>query len=314
MEWYYWLIIVIAVMLLIGQFIGSFIGFKYIIPMKPQSDSLLDRDLPNTHFGKYEGLIRESFDFLEKLDKKDLYITSRDGLKLHGCYIDNNSSTTVVFTHGYRSRPFNDFSLPMKKMYLEGYNIFYLDQRCHGESEGKYVSFGIKERLDLVDWVNLINETYKPTNIVLYGMSMGCATTSMSLPLMPNNVRSAVLDCGFSSIFKLMVIQTRKMIKVNAVLSVIVMDLYCRLFAGFSMFKTSSKRSLRKTSIPCFFIHGKTDSVVPFKHGVENYKSGKMYKEYAFVEGAEHGISYLVANPDLEKKIVDFVSNTILNK
>ena len=150
MEWYWWLIIGIAVMLLIGQFIGSYIGFKYIIPMKPQSDSLLDRDLPNTHFGQYEGLIRESFAFLEKLEKKDLFITSRDGLKLHGCYIDNKSDTTIVFTHGYRSRPFNDFSLPMKRMYLEGYNIFYLDQRCHGQSEGKYVTFGIKERIDLI--------------------------------------------------------------------------------------------------------------------------------------------------------------------
>ena len=311
MEWYWWLIIGIAIMLLIGQFIGSYIGFKYIIPMKPQSDSLLDRELPNTHFGQYEGLIRESFAFLEKIEKKDLYITSKDGLKLHGCYIDNKSDTTIVFTHGYRSRPFNDFSMPMKRMYLEGYNILYIDQRCHGQSEGKYVSFGIKERIDLCDWVTLINETYKPTNIILYGMSMGCATTSMSLPLMPKNVRCAVLDCGFSSIFKLMVIQTRKMIKVNAVLSVIVMDLYCRLFAGFSMFKTSAKKGIKKSNIPCFFIHGKNDSVVPFKHGVENYKACKNEKEFAFVEGAEHGISYLVEYPTLEERIVEFVKNSI---
>lgn len=311
MEWYYWVIIGVVIFLLIGQIIGSYFGFKYIIPMKPQSSSLLDRDLPNTHFGEYEGIIRESFKFLEGLNKKDHYIKSKDGLKLHGCYINNNSNTTVVFTHGYRSRPFNDFSLPMKKMCEEGYNIFYIDQRCHGESEGEYVSFGIKERIDLVDWVHFINEVYQPTNIILYGMSMGCATTSMSLPLMPSNVRCAILDCGFSSIFKLMVKQTRKMIKVNAIPSVITMDLYCRIIAHFSIFTTSSKRALKKTNIPCFFIHGKSDSVVPFKHGIENYKSCKGKKEFAFVEGAEHGISYLIEFPNLEQRIVEFINNSI---
>ena len=310
-EYIWWIIIGVFVFLLIGQLIGSYIGFKYIIPMKPQGNSLLERDLPNTHFGAYEGLIRESFDFVEKLKKEDIYIKSRDGLKLHGCYINNNSDTTIVFKHGYRSRPFNDFSLAMKRLYLEGYNIFYFDQRCHGESEGKYVSFGIKERLDLLDWVKLINENYKPTNIILYGMSMGCATTSMSIPLMPENVRCAILDCGFSSIYKLMHREAKKMIKVNVTLSVIGIDFYCRLLAGFSMFTMSSRKALKKVKIPCFFIHGTTDSVVPFSHGRENYESCNSEKEVAFIEGAEHGLSYLVDHPNLEERIVKFIKKAI---
>ena len=73
MDWYWWVIIIVAILLLIGQFIGSYIGFKYIIPMKPQGTSLLDRDLPNTHFANYEGLIKNAFAYVEKLNKKNLF-------------------------------------------------------------------------------------------------------------------------------------------------------------------------------------------------------------------------------------------------
>lgn len=311
MDWYHWVIIVV-IFLLIGQMIGSYIGFKYIIPKKPQTKPLIERDLENSNLRGYEHLVKDSFDFLDSLTKEDIYIKSKDNLKLHACYINNNSNKTVVFAHGYRSRAYNDFSLPIRRLYQEGYNIFYIDQRCHGQSEGKYVTFGIKERIDLVDWVNYINENYKPESIILYGMSMGCATTSMSLPLMPKNVKAAVLDCGFSSMFKLMVKQTRKMIKVNAIPSVIFMDIYCRIIAGFSMFTSSSRKALKKINIPCFFIHGKADSVVPFKHGVENYNSCKSeIKECAFVDDAEHGICNYVLYPQLENRVVEFINNSV---
>ena len=45
MEWYYWVIIIVLALIIIGQFVGAYYGFRYIIPMKPQSDSLLNRDL-----------------------------------------------------------------------------------------------------------------------------------------------------------------------------------------------------------------------------------------------------------------------------
>ena len=54
MEWYWWLIIIIGALLVVGQLIGSYYGFRFIIPMKPQSDSLLDRDLDNSKFKKHK--------------------------------------------------------------------------------------------------------------------------------------------------------------------------------------------------------------------------------------------------------------------
>ena len=312
MEWYWWVIIIVLALIIIGQLVGAYYGFRFIIPMKPQGDCLLERDLDNSKFKKHKEKIIDNINFMKKLDYVDVYIKSKDNLKLHGRYINNNSDKIVLFVHGYRSRGLNDFAWPMRKLYEKGYNIFYVDQRCHGESEGKYVTFGIKERIDVLYWVNYINEAYKPKDIVIYGMSMGCATTSMSLPLMPENVRCAILDCGFSSVYKLMVKQTKEMIKVDAHLPVLIMNLYCILFAGFTMFKSSPKKALSKVDIPCFFIHGTEDSVIPLEHTKENYEAcGSKVKEIAYIEGAEHGMSYYEDYPNLENKVMNFIDSAI---
>lgn len=312
MEWYWWVIIVLGI-LIIGQFIGSYFGFRYIIPMKPQSKNFSERDISNTHFSQYEPRIKECFEFINSLPKEDVYIKSKDGLKLHGRYINNNSDKTIIFVHGYRATPLNDFSWPIKRFYLEGYNILYIDQRCHGESEGKYVTLGVKERIDVLYWVNYINERFKPKNIILHGMSMGCASVEMALSLdMPANVKAAILDCGFSSPFKLMVEKTKEMIKVNAFMTVVFTDIYCRLLAGFSLMESSSKQSLKKVNIPCFFIHGKADKVVPFDHGIENYNAcSSKVKESVFVDGVGHAMCYYTEYPNLEERIIGFINQAI---
>ena len=49
-----------------------------------------------------------------------------------------------------------------------------IDQRAHGLSEGKTITFGIKERLDCLCWVEYLVERFgKETQILLTGISMG---------------------------------------------------------------------------------------------------------------------------------------------
>ena len=234
-------------------------------------------------------------------------------MKLRGFYINNNSSKTVFFVHGYRATPFNNFSWAARKLYDEGYNLFFIDQRAHGESEGKYITFGIKERFDVVDWAHFINEKYNPKDIILYGLSMGCASCEMALELnLPNNVRCAILDCGFKSTFSLMVYQTKKRIKIGATISVLFMDIYCRLLGGFSMFDASSQKALTKATIPCLFIHGTNDRTVPLSHGKTNYNAcGSNVKDFVFLHGVEHALCYYEGYPDLENKIVSFIKDSL---
>ena len=110
---------------------------------------------------KYKGVFLESFEYIDSLPFERVYTESFDGLKLAGSYYNNNNSnTTILLFHGYRSEGRFDFSCAVR-FYVElGLNVFIADQRAHGESEGKNISFGIKERKDVASWVDFLLNKY----------------------------------------------------------------------------------------------------------------------------------------------------------
>lgn len=73
--------------------------------------------------------------------------------------------------------------------------------RAHGSSEGKCLTFGVKERYDCLAWINCAIERFgRDTKIFLYGISMGAATVLMAGGLdLPDNVVGIVADCGYTS-------------------------------------------------------------------------------------------------------------------
>ena len=56
-----------------------------------------------------------------------------------------------------------------------------MEQRCCGESEGKYITFGAKEKWDVQRWAIYVSERNKEKlPIYLYGQSMGASAVLMA--------------------------------------------------------------------------------------------------------------------------------------
>ena len=315
MEWYHILLIIIGailVLFVIPLFISSFFAFNWIFKRKEGEGKFEDMDLSLTPYKPYETEIKEAIKFFKSLTPEEVTVKSHDGLRLKGYYYNNNSETTVLFVHGYRACPFNNFSTVGKKMYDEGFNVFFIDQRAHNNSEGKYTTFGIKEHRDVQTWLYKINDFYRPKNIILYGLSMGCASSEMALGLnLPSNLKVAILDCGFRDVFSLMMYQTQRRIKINPYLSVKIMNLYAKIFAGFDMNETRSDESLKKAKVPCLFIHGKNDDVVPFSHGQANYEACNSKKDSIFLDGVDHARCYYAGGEELERKLMSFINEAL---
>ena len=313
MEWYWWVLIAVLVLLIIPHFVVSYIVFGIVFKRNSKAEvPYKEKDLTITDHKNFREQIYEAIDFLEGLEKEYVSINAFDGTKLNGFFINNNSETTVLLVHGYRSMPFNAFNMAGKRLYEEGYNLLYIEHRAHGSSEGTYTSFGILERRDVKSWAEFINEKYNSKNIVLYGSSMGCASVEMSLELdMPSNVKGAILDCGFNDVFKLVKSECGKRNPFNVHLTVLTMNLYCKLFGKFSLFETTSAKALSKTNVPCFFLTGKADEVVDFWHVEQNYNACNSYKECAFLDGVKHGMAYYFGYPDLEERIMKFIKKCI---
>ena len=132
-----------------------------------------------------------------KLPYEDVYVTSHDNLKLYGrLYMNDEKKPIIICFHGYKGN-YKDNHLGMKKYAFDNnFNLLLVSQRAHYESEGKTITFGIKERRDVQVWSNYISEKYPRNKIILAGTSMGGATVLMASDLtLPKNV-IAIITAG----------------------------------------------------------------------------------------------------------------------
>ena len=118
--------------------------------------------------------VHKSLEEIQKINHQTLEIVSNDNLKLKGVYYPNsNSDTTVICVHGYTSHAEREWAYPGLFYLSQGYNVLIPYQRAHGLSEGKYISFGALEHLDMINWVNKVNEINPNGKIIIHGLSMG---------------------------------------------------------------------------------------------------------------------------------------------
>ena len=85
-----------------------------------------------------------------------------DGLKLHGFYLPaEHAKRFVILSHGYRGSRFGSLAFMAKYLHEHQCNLLFMEQRCCGESEGKYITFGAKEKWDVQRWAIYVSERNK---------------------------------------------------------------------------------------------------------------------------------------------------------
>ncbi len=156
-----YLTIIIILFALILLFTGVVIYFFNLAFARKFSVSATDLD---ENLGKelapFADVIGKGREFIKQTPHEWCYTTSFDGLKLAARYYDNNSTCTILLFHGYRSSAAHDFSCAVEMYYKMGFNILMPDQRAHGKSEGKYITFGVNESRDVLSWLEFLNKKF----------------------------------------------------------------------------------------------------------------------------------------------------------
>ena len=238
--------------------------------------------------------MQKGVDWFEEHPKTELHITSYDGLSLAAELIEANDPIgLIVAAHGFRSWPSREFALIAKHLYEQGYTVLYPYMRAHRKSEGKYITFGVKERYDIAAWAKLLSERRPDLPLFLYGQSMGGASVIMASGLdLPQETRGVIADSAFHSPRDVIATALVNAYKVPVFPMLPAMDMWARIIAGYSLTATTCKEALDKTSLPFLFIHGTKDELVPYDMGIQNYKLCHTQKEMLTVEGAAHCASY----------------------
>lgn len=261
--------------------------------------------------------MKEAQAFIRAHTAEHVKLTSFDGLALSALYLpaQGESRGTVVAFHGYRSLATIDFALEAEFFHGLGFDVLLPYQRSHGESQGKYITYGVKERFDCQSWARYAARRWGDRPLFLMGISMGAATVLMASGLeLPPNTRGIVADCGFTTPWDIMAHVARRDYKLpRALLWVLLslLDLLARVAAGFSLKGADTRQALAHTQLPVLFLHGEKDDFVPVSMTEENYHACASPKALRLVPGAEHAQSFGVDTPGCEETIQRFLEGCL---
>ena len=286
--------IIIAVLVIL-VFIIAYEMFKVCCARKT---SPIAKMVVNVAMPENTGLAESTergLEFWKNAAPEDVYITSRDGLKLHAHYLRHeNAKRAVILVHGYRGTGISNFAAVLPYYDEMDCDMLLIDQRCAGKSEGKYITFGVTERYDVADWVKWMSEKRPDIPIYLDGISMGAATVlAVSNLDLPKNTAGIIADSGYTTPRAILTHVVKNFVPLPVFPLVNLIALMFKVFTGRSIDEFDCRECVKNTDIPISFAHGKKDRFVPYSMCEENYAACTSDKTVFYSETAEHGMSFI---------------------
>ena len=301
-------ILALAAITMIAAAVCYFMVF-YSKDRKPRTED--DYDLPP---GKeYEPFYPQMIEWTKRsraTPHRKVEITTFDGLTLRGRYYEFSPDAPIeIMMHGYQGNLERDLSGGIFRALNIGHSVLTFDHRGSGLSDGNTLTFGINESRDCRRWIDYVLKEINPNaKIIISGVSMGAATAMIvsGYDDLPKNIVGIVADCGYTSAKDIIKKVIREMKLPPNILYPFV-KLGARLYGGFDLDEFSPIEQVKKSKIPTIFVHGDQDFFVPLEMSVKNFEaSNASKKELYIVEGAAHGLAYVVAGDGYLDKLREF--------
>ncbi len=302
----------IVVVLIIAIFAASCYFFS--VAMVPGHKDFINN---STKIAKSDPLYNQKIWFKHVKKQQWTMESATDNYRLVADYIPAAKPTTknVVIAHGFmgNKEKMGEYAALFHQM---GYNVLMPDARAHGQSQGKYIGYGWPERYDIRKWTNkLIRHNGNNSQIVIFGVSMGGATTMMTSGIkLPSQVKALVEDCGYTSLNDELNYEAGNLYGIPKFLRVPListMSLINRTQNGFFIRDASSIDMLHHNHRPTLFIHGANDNFVPTKMVYRNYQATKGKKELWVVPGAGYAKSYATHPVQYQRHLAEFLNQYI---
>lgn len=302
----FWILLALAALVLLIAF-----ACFYLVFFVPKHGPVAPDDYSIPTGKIYEVFRDQMVDWMKEvraMPHTHFYITSFDGLKLHGRYYEYVPGAPIeLMFHGYRGNSDRDLCGGVQRCFQLGRSCLLVDQRASGESQGNTITFGIKEHRDCHSWLEFMVQHFGPdVKIILTGISMGASTVLMAAgSALPPQVKGVLADCGFTSA-KAIISKVCRQIKLPPKLIYPFIRLGALIFGRFDLDSCSAKEAVKNASVPVIFFHGDTDDFVPYEMSKENHDACTSRKALVIISGAGHGLCYPVDPQGYLQTLRDF--------
>jgi len=239
-----------------------------------------------------------------------------DTLRLSGVLTNSTTDTTkatIILIHGVRGRK-ESWQAKSQELADSSYQTLAIDLRAHGDSAGKFTTFGVKEKVDVQAWVDWLHDQPEFTNTPLgiWGRSLGGSVALHSLAV-EKRLQFGIIESTYHDFEVIAGDYSKDYIGVN--IKPLTSNLLKRAAkrADFHLEDAKTSNAAALVTQPILFSHGSEDEKIKIDYNVHNFDAVP-HKKKAFytVEGAGHYNLWEVGGEAYFNKVLDFIdANTI---
>ena len=207
------------------------------------------------------------------LDYDDLFLTTSDGVRIHGWWIPADKSRgALLFCHGNAGNISHRLE-SIRIFHRMGLDLFIFDYRGYGRSEGAPSEEGTyRDAAAAYDYLHR-TRGIAPERIIIFGRSLGGA---VAVELAKEKKAGALIcEATFTS-----AVDMGKLIFPFLPVGLLIFDRY------------DAVSKVGELRLPKLFIHSRDDELVPFEQGERLFQAAADPKEFLEIRGS-HGGGFL---------------------
>ncbi|MFT6747770.1 MAG: pimeloyl-ACP methyl ester carboxylesterase, partial [Glaciecola sp.] len=241
---------------------------------------------------------------------------SNDSLLLTGYLSESHTDSvkgTIILVHGIRGR--KEHFIGLSKLLAErGYNAVLMDLRAHGQSEGQYCTFGVKEKEDislLVDKLQMLEQgkVVLIGTVGVWGQSLGGAVALQAMSI-DSRIKFGVIESTFSNFESI----AHDYLEYFMGFSIKPLSNYMVHrsgdLGGFDPSQASPLDACKRITQPVFMAHGDKDRKINIKYGEANFKAlASKQKEFVDIKDASHVSVWNKGGEEYFEKVFKFIDD-----
>lgn len=276
-----------------------------------RGEHAFERGCSDASFDYHLDMFNQGMAWREKhlKNKVDVEVTSQ-GIKLVGEYFDFGFKKSIVLMPGRTETCY--YACYYAETFKEaGYNVLTIDPRAHGLSEGKILTLGKLEGLDLIEWAKLLHDKFGVESVVLYGLCGGgtASCVAISSKDCPPYIKGFISDGMFYSFFN---VYRRHIIDEKHPVYPVIWEVLGKIKHrnGVNPYKLTPKNLIDKVNVPTLFLSGELDKFAVPSEAQKLYElCGSKEKQFALIKGARHSHLRYDNLEDYNKVVIPFLKS-----
>jgi len=249
------------------------------------------------------------------LQSETLSIQVEDSIVLKGYWVQSNTTETkgiMILIHGIGGCK-EHFLGVAGNLANNGIASIIFDGRAHGESGGKYCTYGFYEKQDISKIVDYLKKKNPALSVGIWGNSLGGAIAIQALEY-DKRIEFGVIESTFTELDQIVYDYQKKLCKgigVRFITNAALQE--AGKIANFNPDEVKPIVSVMNIQQPIFIAHGDADENINYTYGEQLYKNAASpQKEFILVKDAGHFDVYAKGGKDYGNKLINFIKKQLL--